>query len=240
VTQTGTGVAREGGEGGARAQGRGAASCGDPFVLPQWAIGIVRSALFQLFRVVFRLHHTGVVNIPREGGVVIAANHQTYFDPFWIGSPIKRPLRFLAWDAVLGWFAIGRLMGWLGAWPLQTQKGDTRAYRRSVRWLRAGGALVIFPEGGRGCSDGSLQPFKPGATRLAVETNVPILPVTIRGGHRVWPRDWKFPRPGRVEIIYHPVLRLEALPGGDARARAQRASERLYEIIGSALEGRES
>ncbi|MCA1816879.1 MAG: 1-acyl-sn-glycerol-3-phosphate acyltransferase [Acidobacteria bacterium] len=236
MTQTGTGVARKGGDDeDGRAWSRGAASGEEPFVLPQWAIQIVRAALAITFRVVFRLRLTGVENIPPEGGVVIAANHQTYFDPFWVSSPVKRPLRFLAWDAVLGWFAIGRLMGWLGAWPLQTQKGDTRAYRRSVRWLRAGGALVIFPEGGRGYSDGLLQPFKPGATRLAVETNTPILPVTIRGGHRVWPKDRKFPRPARVEVIYHPVLRLDARPGEDARARAQRASKRLYEIISSAL-----
>ena len=236
MTQTGTGVARKSGDDGdGRAADGGAASREEPFVLPQWAIQIVRAVLFLVFRVVFRLRHTGVENIPPEGGVVIAANHQTYFDPFWVGSPIRRPLRFLAWDAVLGWFAIGRLMGWLGAWPLQTQKGDTRAYRRSVRWLRAGGALVIFPEGGRGRSDGALQPFKPGATRLAVETGAAILPVTIRGGHRVWPKDWRFPRPGRVEVIYHPILRLDARAGEDARARAQRASEKLHEIIGAAL-----
>jgi 1-acyl-sn-glycerol-3-phosphate acyltransferase len=126
-------------------------------------------------------------------------------------------------------------MGWLGAWALQTQKGDTRAYRRSVQWLRAGGALVIFPEGGRSRDDGALQPFKPGAARLALETNVPVLPVTIRGGQEVWARDRRYPRPGRVEIIYHPARWLAPLPGETVRACAQRESERLYEIIKSAL-----
>jgi 1-acyl-sn-glycerol-3-phosphate acyltransferase len=136
---------------------------------------------------------------------------------------------------VLGWFVIGRLMGWLGAWPLQVQRGDTRAYRRSVQWLRSGGALVIFPEGKRGFSDGALQPFKPGALRLALEANVPVLPVTIRGGQRVWPRDWRSPRLARVEIIYHPVQRLAPLPGEDSRSCAQRESDRLCETIKSAL-----
>lgn len=207
----------------------------ESYVLPPWAIQLVRAALFGLFRLFFRLRLSGVENVPREGGLIIAANHQTYFDPFLIGSPVKRPLRFLAWDAVLDWFIIGRLMGWLGAWPLRTKQGDTRAYRRSIQWLRSGGALVIFPEGGRGYSDGALQPFKPGAARLALEADVPVVPVTIRGGNRVWPKDWKRPRLARVEIVYHPARRFAPLPGEDTRACARRESEELYEVIKSAL-----
>ncbi|MCA1629303.1 MAG: 1-acyl-sn-glycerol-3-phosphate acyltransferase, partial [Acidobacteria bacterium] len=88
----------------------------ESYVLPEWAIQIVRAALSKIFRLFFGFRLSGVENIPREGGLIIAANHQTYLDPFWVGSPVKRPLRFLAWDRVLGWFAIGRLMRWLGAW----------------------------------------------------------------------------------------------------------------------------
>jgi 1-acyl-sn-glycerol-3-phosphate acyltransferase len=207
----------------------------EPYVLPQWAIQIVRAALFKIFRLFFRLRLSGVENIPREGGLIIAANHQTYLDPFWVGSPIKRPMRFLAWDRVLGWFAIGRLIRWLGAWPLQVQRADARAYRRSVQWLRSGGALVIFPEGRRGEPDGLLQPFKHGTARLALEADVPVLPVTIRGGEKVWSREQRVPRPGRVEIVYHPARRLAPLPGEDTRSCARRESEQLYEIINSAL-----
>jgi 1-acyl-sn-glycerol-3-phosphate acyltransferase len=207
----------------------------ESYVLPQWAIQIVRAALFKIFRLYFRLRLSGVEHIPREGGLIIAANHQTYLDPFWVGSPIKRPMRFLAWDRVLGWFVIGPLMRWLGAWPLQVQRADARAYRRSVQWLRSGGALVIFPEGRRGEPDGALQPFKHGTARLALEAGVPVLPVTIRGGERVWSRERRVPRPGRVEIVYHPARRLAPLPGEDTRTCARRESERLYEIINSAL-----
>lgn len=240
MSGTGTDVARGAGErhgGVPPAVGRPGAPSAEPFVLPQWAIQIVRRVLRLLFRLLFRLQLTGVENIPPRdsGGLIIAANHQTYFDPFWVSAPLTRPLRFLAWDAVLSWPVAGRLMQWLGAWPLQTQRGDTRAYRRSVMWLRGGGALVIFPEGGRGYADGVLQPFKPGAARLALEANVLVLPVTIRGGHRVWPRDWRWPRPAHVEIVYHQVVHLTQQPGEDARQCARRESERLYEIISSAL-----
>ncbi len=220
---------------GASGERRSVSPAREPYVLPSWAIQIVRGALALVFRLLFRLRLVGVENIPAGGGLIIAANHQTYFDPFWVGSPIKRPLRFLAWDAVLGWPLIGRLMGWLGAWPLQTQGGDARAYRRSIQWLRSGGALVIFPEGGRGTSDGAIQPFKPGTPRIALEAGVPVLPVTIRGGQRVWPKDRKWPRLARVEIIYHPALRFAPLPGEDTRACARRANEELARVIGEAL-----
>lgn len=205
------------------------------YVLPQWAIQIIRAALFKIFRLFFRLRLSGVEHIPREGGLIIAANHQTYLDPFWVGSPIKRPLRFLAWDKVLGWFVIGPIMRWLGAWPLQVQRADARAYRRSVQWLRSGGALVIFPEGRRGDPDGALQTFKHGTARLALEADVPIVPVTIRGGEKVWSREQRVPRPGRVEIVYHPARRLAPLPGESTRSCALRESESLYDIINSEL-----
>ncbi len=58
----------------------------------------------------------------------------------------------------------------LGAWPLQLEGSDPAPIRRSMQWLREGGAVVIFPEGGRGNTDGSMKKFKPGAVRMALET----------------------------------------------------------------------
>lgn len=208
---------------------------GEPYVLPLWAIRLLRAALRLLFRLLWRARYRGVENVPTGGGVIIAANHQTYLDPFWLGAPIGRQARFLAWDKVFDWPVVGALMRMLGAWPLQVQKGDPRAIRRSLQWLREGGMLVIFPEGGRALSNGQIQPFKAGAARIALEANVPVLPITIRGGHRVWPRDWRYPRLGRIEIVYHPLHHLTQLPGEDARQSARRETDRLYEIIHSAL-----
>jgi len=102
--------------------------------------------------------------------------------------------------------------------------------------VREGGAVVLFPEGGRGNPDGSMRKFKVGAVRMALEAGVPILPVTIRGGHRVWPNTLTFPRLGhRVEIIYHPLFVIEQRENEDVRECARRETERLAEIIRSAL-----
>jgi 1-acyl-sn-glycerol-3-phosphate acyltransferase len=77
--------------------------------------------------------------------------------------------------------------------------------------------------------------MKGGAVRIALEAAVPILPVTIRGANRVWPAGQRLPRPGTVEIIYHPLINVEQLPGEETRACARRETERLSAIIGSAL-----
>lgn len=221
----------------APARGRGE-TAGEPFALPQWAIElVVRPVLCALFKIFFRLRLTGVENIPTDTdhGLIIAANHQTYFDPFWISAPVKRPIRYLAWDEAFGWPVVGEVIKLLGAWPLQLEGGDPTAIRRALAWLRGGGAVMIFPEGGRARSDGATSRFKNGAARIALEANVPVLPVTIRGGNRVWPRGWTFPRPARVEIIYHPPRKLSPQSGEDVRQCARRETEDLARLIEGAL-----
>jgi len=183
----------------------------------------------------WNLRQEGLENIPLEGGLLIASNHQSYLDPFLISVPIKRPLRFLAWNEALEWPVAGKVMKLMGAWPLQVQRSDPGAIRRSIQWLRDGGALVIFPEGGRGLPNGSMVRFKAGAVRLALEAGVPILPVTIRGANRVWPAGRRMPRMGKIEVVYHPLRRVEQKRDEETRAFARRESERLAEIIRSAL-----
>jgi len=204
-------------------------------MFPQWALELIRPSVALLSRVLWKIEFYGVENVPEHGGVIIAANHQTYIDPFWLSLPIKRPTRYLAWSAAFRWPVVGRCLTWFGAWPLALEGSDPKAIRRSLQWLRDGGAVVIFPEGGRSTATGSLERFKAGAVRLALEAQVPILPVTIKGGNRVWPRGWRFPRPGKVIVTYHPLYHAEQCPDEETRACARRESERLAEVIGSAL-----
>ena len=197
----------------------------------------MRPVLRSMGRAFWNLRNNGLENIPSEGGLVVAANHQTYLDPFLISIPIKRPLRFLAWNVVLDWPLVGKLMRLLGAWPLLLEGSDPAAIRRSLQWVREGGAIMIFPEGGRGHPDGTMFKFKAGAVRMALEVGVPVLPVTIRGANRVWPVGKRLPRRGEIQIIYHPLYHVEQRPGEDPRACARRESECLAEIIGAALKG---
>ena len=202
---------------------------------PQWALEMVRPVVGAFSRVIWKIEFRGVENVPLNGGLIIAANHQTYIDPFWLSLPIKRPTRYLAWSAAFRWPVVGTCLRWFGAWPLALEGSDPAAIRSSLQWLRNGGAVVIFPEGARSTEAGSLDRFKAGAVRLALEANVPILPVTIKGGNRVWPRGWRFPRPGKIVVTYHPLYHAEPCPNEETRACARRESERLAQVIASAL-----
>jgi 1-acyl-sn-glycerol-3-phosphate acyltransferase len=215
--------------------GKGQAA--EPRALPQWVVdSLLRPATSFVSRAFWHITFQGREHIsPPTGGLVIAANHQTYFDPFWISIAFERPIRYLAWNELFKWPLASKPLELLGAWPLVIDRGNPTAYRRSLQWLRKGGAVMIFPEGGRSGADGELARFKTGAARLALEAGVPIQPVTIRGGHRVWPRGQKWPRLGRVEIIIHPARRPAPLPGEDARRCAQRETEELATVIKSEL-----
>jgi 1-acyl-sn-glycerol-3-phosphate acyltransferase len=217
-----------------RERSTGQSKPGD-FVLPQWAINSMRPGFRLIGRTFWNLKLIGTENIPEESGLIIASNHQSYLDPFAISVPIKRAIRFLAWNEALNWPVVGKVMRVLGAWPLQLEGSDPAAIRRSHQWLREGGAVMIFPEGGRGQADGSMVRFKAGAVRIALEARVPILPVTIRGANRVWPRGKLLPGLGQIEITYHPLFHPQQQPDEDARACARRESEELAAVIGSAL-----
>lgn len=203
--------------------------------MPQWLIEIIRPVIGSSSRLIWRLEHKGVENIPSDRGLIVASNHQSYGDPFWLSIPIRRPIRYLAWSEVFTWPLVGSVIRRMGAWPLQLDGRDPSAIRRSLNWLRHDGVVVIFPEGGRGLPDGSMVRMKSGAVRMALEAGVPILPVTIRGANRVWPSTNLLPRPGKVEVIYHPLFQVEQREGEETRACARRESDRLAEIIRSAL-----
>jgi len=214
-------------------EGRGESR--EPRPAPEWVIDALRPAIIGLSRALWRIGFAGEEHVPAEGGLIIAANHQTYVDPFWVGARVKRPVRFLAWNEAFKWPVVGRALELLGAWPIVLDRGSPTAHRRSLQWLSAGGALMIFPEGQRAFADGELTRFKAGAVRLSLEAGAPILPVTIRGGQRVWPRGQRLPRTGRVEIVFHPARRPAPLPGEDARDCVRRETQDLEAVIKSAL-----
>jgi 1-acyl-sn-glycerol-3-phosphate acyltransferase len=194
-------------------------------------------------KILWRIEHHGTENIPQDSarGLLLVSNHQTYFDPFWLCLPIRRKFRFMAWDQAFNWFAVGRCIRYLGAFPVSLEKrGVKKAMIEAIRSLRDGAMLIIFPEGSREFSDGQLLPFKAGAVRIAMEAKVPILPVTIRGGNRVWAQDLKFPHLHKVEIFYHPIFEIpEMTEGRDEQQFAATITEQLKTIIESKLSNSE-
>ncbi|MBI2218694.1 MAG: 1-acyl-sn-glycerol-3-phosphate acyltransferase [Candidatus Rokubacteria bacterium] len=195
-------------------------------------LDLFRPALHRACRAFFGLELVGVQQIPRDGAVIITPNHQTYADPPLVTIPIRRPVYYMAWSRLFRVPALGFLLRRLRAFPVDIDAADVRATRHVVRLLTAGEAVMIFPEGERS-RDGRLGRFKPGAFRLATSLGVPILPVTIAGGHDSWPPGRVLPRPGRIAITYHPLEHPDR--GRDPRDAARQLAERVRDVIQEAL-----
>jgi 1-acyl-sn-glycerol-3-phosphate acyltransferase len=195
-------------------------------------LDVFRPAVHAACRAYFRLQLRGVRHIPREGAVLIVPNHQTFADPPLVTIPVRRPVYYMAWSRLFDIPVFNQFIRLLRAFPVDIEARDSRATREALRLLRAGAALMIFPEGER-TRDGGVQRFKPGAFRLAVSTGVPVLPVTIAGGDRAWPPGRVLPRPGRITITYHPLL--HPGPVRDSREAARDLAERTRTAIVSAL-----
>ncbi len=195
-------------------------------------LNVFRPGVRGLCRLYFGIQFHGIRNIPVEGGVIIAPNHQTYADPPLVTIPVRRQVYYMAWSRLFDVPLFGWFIRRLRAFPIDVESVDRAALREATRLLREGQALMIFPEGGRS-GDGRVQPFKMGAFRLAVSAGVPVLPVTIAGGHSAWPPTRRLPRPGRLVITYHPLAHVDgALVPRDA---ARDLAERTRAAITSAL-----
>jgi 1-acyl-sn-glycerol-3-phosphate acyltransferase len=191
-------------------------------------LDLFRPGVRALARLYLGLRLEGVEHIPPRGPVVIVPNHQTYADPVLVTIPIRRRIYYMAWNRLFEIRGLNWMIRRLRAFPVELESRDPRAAREAVRLLQAGQAVMIFPEGSRSL-DGRIGHFKPGAFRLAVSVGVPVLPVTIAGGHASWPPGRLLPRPASMTITYHPLVYPEV--ERDAREAARDLAERTRRVI---------
>jgi len=203
-----------------------------PFVVRRFFQGfaLVVSKLF------WSIEYHGLENIPPKDAFayIIASNHQAYFDPAWIGCRIRQRITFMAWGAVFEWKIVGPLIRLLGAFPVSL--GGAKALgsiKTALRVLKDGAVLVIFPEGERAFGDGELLEFKEGVASIAIRAQVPILPVTIKGGNRVWAQGQSRPHFfTHVEVTYHSLI---YPPKTDENDACDRLMTQLHDRIASSL-----
>ena len=200
--------------------------------MPTPVLDVFRPSVHALCRAYFDLRISGIEHVPVHGPLIITPNHQTFADPPFVTIAVRRPIHYMAWNRLFTVPLFGTLIRRLRAFPVEIDASDSRATREVIRLLRAGEAVMIFPEGGR-TLDGRLQPFKLGAFRLAVAHDTPVLPVTITGAWEAWPPGRRLPRRGRVTITYHPPER--AARNADVREAARSLRDRVVSVIGAAL-----
>jgi 1-acyl-sn-glycerol-3-phosphate acyltransferase len=180
-----------------------------------------------IVRSVFRLRSTGLEHVPAEGGFVLAANHTSNFDPWPLGLPLfpRRWLRFMA-KSELYWWPLGAVLDAAGAFPVERGRGDVEAIATAVELVRAGEAVVMFPEGTRQ-RKGLRKKWEArphtGAARIALQAQAPLVPAAIKGTDRL-------ARLGPLRVAYGPPIEVSK----DSRETTERLMteiRRLHETL---------
>lgn len=178
----------------------------------------------------FDLKVYGERHVPSRGGVLIVSNHQSYLDPVLLGSKLRRPLSFLAKSELFEIPYFGWLIRNLNAFPVRQGEGDVGAVRETIRRLREGHALILFPEGTRS-PDGTLQPIQSGVGLIIRRAGVPVVPAVIDGSFAAWPRDRKLFRSHPVRVMYGPAMDLKDLKGKEIVERIDRTFGGMFEEL---------
>ncbi len=119
-------------------------------------------------------------SVPRKGPLIIASNHTSFLDPPVLGIVVCREVYFLAKP---GLFKVSRLFAWLIKTYNALSLEGTKGLRKAIRLMKKGKAVVIFPEGTRS-RKGVLLPFQSGVGYLAINFNIPVVPVYIENSNR--------------------------------------------------------
>lgn len=153
-----------------------------------WLYRILRPIIWVLMKIVFRPKYIGLENIPKEGRVVLAGNHTSFFDCVLIISTTKRTVHFLAKDSLMKGFK-KVLFGNMGIIPVNRAIHDKNALQAAIDALNNDEVIGIFPEGTINRTNDIIMPFKMGAVKMSSETDSNIVPFTITGGYKVFGRQ---------------------------------------------------
>jgi 1-acyl-sn-glycerol-3-phosphate acyltransferase len=177
---------------------------------------LVQVVTLVLFTAIGGLRATGRQHLPASGGVLLVSNHLSFLDVFVLAIPLPRPLNYVA-RSTLFFPPLGALMRSVGAFPIQREGMGAQGLKETLRRLRDGGIVTLFPEGTRS-PDGELREMKTGIASLAGRARVPVLPVGIAGTFEAWPRTRPFPAPHAIRIHYGPAITPEEIAGLDPEA----------------------
>jgi 1-acyl-sn-glycerol-3-phosphate acyltransferase len=152
-----------------------------------------------IVRTLFRYRVVGAEKVPRTGGLIVAANHISNFDPPILGISVPRPVSYMAKKELFAMPLLGPVIARLNAFSVDRQAGGTAALRASLRMLKEGRCIGIFPEGGRNV-DGDARE-KGGVAFLAAASGVPVVPAAIVGTRRLRPF-------ARVTVVFGDPIRI--------------------------------
>jgi len=195
---------------------------------------VARLVLTPPFRFLWKVTTEGLENIPTEGGAIVAPNHVSVLDSFFVPLVLPRRITYVGKAEYMDDWKTKWVFPAIGMIPIDRSGGDAAqaALDAAARCLEAGELFGIYPEGTR-ARDGKLHKGHTGVARLALRTGVPIVPVGIIGSDTVQPADSRFPLPfRRVHLRFGRPVSVEryAERADDRLVLRQIVDEVMYEI----------
>ncbi|MDR2656033.1 MAG: 1-acyl-sn-glycerol-3-phosphate acyltransferase [Oscillospiraceae bacterium] len=193
----------------------------------KFAIGLMKPFI-KLF---FRLDIHGLENVPESGGLVLAANHRSNWDPLYLAVILKsRMLHFMAKRELWKFPPLGKLIEALGAYPVNRGRRDVKAIETARNIIKKGQILAIFPEGHRSFR-GEPLPVQSGVGLIAAQTGADVLPISIYCDGKVGFFKKITIRFGQI-IKNHEFNFSNPLRSSERKAASRMIMERIHELAG--------
>jgi 1-acyl-sn-glycerol-3-phosphate acyltransferase len=174
----------------------------------------------------------GRENIPLRGGLCIVSNHDSIFDILLLLAYTGRPIGFITKKEILLIPFLNVLVCLLGGLYIDRKniRSAVRTINKGIERIKAGGCMLIFPEGHRSRGRGLL-PFHPGSLKLATQAQAPIVPVALAGSYSVFEKTWRV-EAAPLKVVFGKPISTADIPATD---RKQLLADRIYAVIKEAL-----
>jgi 1-acyl-sn-glycerol-3-phosphate acyltransferase len=194
---------------------------------PDWVYGVVRLLTTLYGGIAFRARAVHPERIPASGPLILAPNHFSFMDHFFVGMFTRRQVQFMAKSQLFR-----RPMQFVythgGVFPVRRGHNDEEAFITAEAILARGGCVVMYCEGGRSRTGELAERARPGIGRLTLESGAAVVPVAIHGSQRV--RNWTRLQFPQVTVSYGEPLRFGSTPDS-SRDRQQAVADQIFAAI---------
>jgi 1-acyl-sn-glycerol-3-phosphate acyltransferase len=192
-----------------------------------WTYTFVRALVTVPTLLLYRTRAIGLENVPKTGPLLLAPNHFSQMDHFFVGLYLRRKVRFMAKSQLFGPPVLTYIYSHGGVFPVRRGHKDEEAFKTVFTLLEQGEMLLVYAEGGRSRT-GQLGEVKPGIGRIALESGVPVVPVAIHGSESV--RRWKRFRFPRVTVQFGEPVSFP-IERGPSRERQLEAATEIFDRV---------
>lgn len=198
-----------------------------------WTYTLARLVVTIPTLLLYRVSVRGRDHVPKRGAAVLAPNHFSQADHFFVGLYLWRKVRFMAKSQLFGPPVLTYILKVGGVFPVRRGHRDEKAFETAYELIDQGELLLVYAEGGRSRS-GDLGSAKPGIGRIALESGVAIIPTAIYGSAGV--RGWKHLRFPRVTVEYGEPMTF-AVEAEPSRERQQEVADEIFARVRELYEG---